>query len=524
MILRKLITTDYKQFPGRYEWEFDKVTIVKGDNGAGKTNMSVDAPLFALTGYSIANMDGIPTQGKKSCSVQVIIEHKGKTYDITRSVPTNLSVKIDGAEIDSIGTAGKQEYLNKIFGNTDYIRRFRLITNSRKYNKTQETNFLEEGKTTLNKILLSLNQTNFNGIRQRLLQKKSERENYQISNLGKNLHYPSEKRLQVLIASYEEANNSYKEIMADLSPSRSEYATMCGQQGGLRAERDTLTKQIHNLKTYPNCYACKQPLPQEQRQNSIIEKEAELKKIEEAFTKLAEEMNIQQSMVKSLESTAQETLTMRDKIGSYRDKIQASIASRKNQTKFIYTEKDVLIIKKAIDELDKFYSYYLKQSIEVLAPIINSVIGKLGLAIEFITDTKGNFDLVLHQGNQTFAYDFMSDGQRLIINSAFKIALLLERGEDGWIVADEGFSSLTEENLRHIFTLFSNLPFQLVCVLHRYDNVPESVRIIDLSPKEGKSAPNIENSQPTGSSVKSEGENETIPAIKRGRGRPKKDI
>jgi energy-coupling factor transporter ATP-binding protein EcfA2 len=77
-------------------------------------------------------------------------------------------------------------------------------------------------------------------------------------------------------------------------------------------------------------------------------------------------------------------------------------------------------------------------------------------------------------------YKLLSTGQKLVLSIAFKLAILLEKNETGLMIADEGFSSLDIENLNHIFDLFNGLPFQLICVLHRFEDVPDGATVITL--------------------------------------------
>jgi len=138
------------------------------------------------------------------------------------------------------------------------------------------------------------------------------------------------------------------------------------------------------------------------------------------------------------------------------------------------------MMKTAIEALDSFCNYYLTEWIKTLEPIINNVIKKIGFTVSFLLDEKGDLDIVLNKDGYNYLYKELSTGQRLVFTIGFQLALLLERGESGLVIADEGFSSLDEETLTHIVELFNDLPFQLVMMLHRYDNPPEGIHIIKL--------------------------------------------
>ena len=141
----------------------------------------------------------------------------------------------------------------------------------------------------------------------------------------------------------------------------------------------------------------------------------------------------------------------------------------------------MLIVKKAIEELDKLSSYYITESLKILEPIINDIVSKIGFEVSFTINEKGKFAIEMQKDNISYKYKDLSTGQKLVLQIAFKLALLLERNETGIIIADEGMSSLDQENLEHVLGIFNNLPFQLFLVLHHFEDIPEHIRVINLT-------------------------------------------
>jgi energy-coupling factor transporter ATP-binding protein EcfA2 len=119
-------------------------------------------------------------------------------------------------------------------------------------------------------------------------------------------------------------------------------------------------------------------------------------------------------------------------------------------------------------------------TVKNLEPIINSVISRINFRILFAIDNKNNLDFILYKDNEEFQYKDLSSGQRLILTIAFQVALLLEKGDVGFIVADEGFSVLDDEAIKLLYELFETLPFQLISIIHRVDNIGENVNVIRL--------------------------------------------
>ena len=141
-----------------------------------------------------------------------------------------------------------------------------------------------------------------------------------------------------------------------------------------------------------------------------------------------------------------------------------------------YTQRDLLIINKCIKELDNFYNYFITEWIKTLEPIINTVLDKIGFKISF----KDDFDIVLYKDNDEYSYKDLSTGQKLILSLAVKLAILLERGEKGIVICDEGFANLDEINLKYVLQLCKDFPFQLISVIHRFSIEDDSINHIEL--------------------------------------------
>ena len=98
----------------------------------------------------------------------------------------------------------------------------------------------------------------------------------------------------------------------------------------------------------------------------------------------------------------------------------------------------------------------------------------------FKINDKGKFSITLQKESIEYDYKDLSTGQKLILQIAFKLALLLNKGETGLIIADEGLSSLANENLIYMLDMFDNYPFQLIYITHIPHNYPHGVKLIDL--------------------------------------------
>jgi len=470
MIIKYIKVKNFLIFEKEQTFWFDPLTMVKGSNGSGKSTLIVDSLLFTLFGYSKKSLSEVPTKGTKSCTVEIKLELNSNVYVIKRQYPTKIHITENDTELKFVNSKDAQNYLTKLFKNTEYFRKFRMV------DTIDGVNILEEGKASLNKTLLSLQQSNFNNIRQNLLNIKKDREVYNKDKLGIVLHYPSEKRLKVLQDSYNAINDEYRAIKAEKDELNSNYISLTNQKCRGEENLSRCKRQRDKLLTTEKCFVCNQTIQKTDQTRLLKDLNNEIININESIKSKLDIIEDLKEVIQSLESDLMKKLSKKEKI--YR--LKTILDNRIKQKSYKYSTKDVVIVKKAIEELDNFYSYYLTQWVKGLEPIINSVLEKINFQLNFELDEKNNFDIKLFKDNQEFGYKDLSNGQKLILSIAFKIALLLEKNEQGLIVADEGFSSLDDENLGHILTLFQNIPFQLICVIHRYED-RLGIKVIDLN-------------------------------------------
>jgi len=287
-----------------------------------------------------------------------------------------------------------------------------------------------------------------------------------------------------------------------------------------KKDLEELNSQNTSLTKEKICYVCKRPL-EKQSEKEVVksqkEKETELlQNIEKNETKILElqenQLFIEEAMKREKDRKLQdyaknindlktdiinltkeaknnEEILIQDKKNrdflsnkkEYLQILKMKLETRIKQKDFKYTLKDVEIVKKAIIEVDGLSTYYLTETVKILEPIINSVLEKIDFKVKFETNEKGKFEIKLERQGIVYKYKDLSTGQKLLLQIAFKLAILLERNSYGIIVADEGMSSLDEENLGHILQIFENYPFQLLLVLHRFNEVPDNIQVINLT-------------------------------------------
>lgn len=458
------------------EFDFQNINFVKGSNGSGKSTLVLDSLLFGFYGFTMKErLSDLPTRDKsKSCMVEINLNYSKSTYIIRREYPTKLQIKKDNKWLDFKTSKETQNYIDELLGTRDNFLKFRTLD---AYNK--EANFLEEGQTTLKKIIFSLSDELFNTVRKRLTEMKRERELRNKDEMVLYKHFPSETRLKVLKTGFRSLNDQINELKGDIREIERGKLQDERKKSQISEKKRAASKAEHTLKTSKKCYACGQELPKIKQQEMLKNLSKEIVELEKSLPDIEKQLEMAYEIIEGYEKQKDNLRIKQDKLNGLINKLEA----RLKQKNYIYTNKDIIIVKEAIKELDNLSSYYLKESIKILEPIINNVLSKIGFEVKFVINDKGKFALSLIREGIEYNYKDLSTGEKLILQVGFKLALLLERGETGIIIADEGFSSLDESNVHHVLRIFESYPFQLFFIVHHLGDIPENINIIELDKK-----------------------------------------
>ncbi len=471
MILRRIKLQDF-QIYREFEATFSSMTFIRGRNGTGKTTLGLESIMFCLWGYSSKNLTEIPTRGKaNTCLVEVELEHEGDVYIVERRIPTFLKIVKNGEEIQFETKTEAQAYLQNLFGEPLNFKKFRMIDSE------VGINFLDpRSAATFKKIIFSISEDQFNRAKDNLGRIKQEREIWNKNNAVIYSNFPSEKRLAALDKGILGLQSDQRGLLNEDAQLANEQLRQNNSIGQIQGQIRNVENQKAKMKA-DHCYACGQSLDPNRNAQIISQLEGNLcdlhKQLQEARGIMVEIEEIRSQGQPSLSNIAARI----NKLVQLKTKLEG----RLKQRKYIYTNEDVEIVKQAIKELDVISTSFLVKSVKNLEPIINQVLEKIQYHLEFDINDKGKFDMrLINGGGEIFTYNDLSTGQKLMLQIAFKLALLIERGEEGVIIADEGLSSLDRENLLHILKIFENYPFQLICVLHHFDEIPMGVKTIDL--------------------------------------------
>jgi len=463
MIIKSLKITNLQLFKSAYA-EFDKINVISGlnkdnpsesGNGSGKSTFVLRAILFALYGYCEEGLTlkDLIRFGDKETSVEIELSENltENNFRIVRKIPSELQVFLNDKEIQANTATIKQQFINEHFGDVNFFRQYRCV------DLKNGINVLDLGIVSLRKTLMGFIEGIFTEIRTRLLAQKVERERY---STDKKLykHYLSEKRLDLLNASLDEIKKDYQRFEKDKGIQQ-------GVINLIKSEISSREKIIYYkqqemkkvdegicpvLKT-----KCEKITPKNKSPNLGMTKEIDI---------IKEEIN---DYKKQLESEEESIEYYNDSLSALQDKgskAREKLLRLKGAFQFKdykYTKADIVIYDEAIKVLDSFAGEYIREWLGSLSIILNNLLNKLNIRVEFTADK----DFIrVFDNEQILKYDQLSMGQKCFLGTVFKLAILLQQNKTGLVLMDDGLNNLDAINLTNLISICQTLPFQIIAV------------------------------------------------------------
>lgn len=482
MFIKKLILHNFQLFIDQ-EITFDKINVVSGineddsessSNGSGKSTLVKHAITFVLYG----DVSGIKLQdlihiGKKEARVELVIQKGKDVFRIIRKIPSGLIIFLNDNEVKFNTATLSQIFINEQFCDYSFFKKYRMIDSS-------GINLLDLGIISLRKELMSFVDDLFTSIRKSLLNKKLERETYNVNKRLYRFHL-SEKRLQLL----EENSKKRLENLHLAEESYNEQSKVNNELSSEISSREKIIKYKEQDNKKLNNGICpvlnnKCSVLNEHSLKVNINQTKEIVKIQSEIKVLNSDLEIENSVLNYNQLIVEQQKLKLRKTEQYLLKLKEAFKFKN----YKYTAQDVLLYSEAIKTIDSFAAYYVSEWLSQLALIINDILKVVNLQVEFSVDK----DFIKIQNeNAELKYEMLSSGQKVFLSAIFKLAILMQRGDyNGIIIADEGLSTLDNINLKKFIEIAKTLNYQFFVV---YQNVPEieDVHKIEVIRKEGVS-------------------------------------
>lgn len=469
---------------------FGKINFITGKNldtndgnGVGKSAL-IQSILLLIGGSKLSdlNLSKFIRNNEKEAILEGSIEtSSGDLLEIKRVLKSkgsgSLTVKINNQDLNLTTSSQYQDVIFENIGFSDDFKKFRIIDNS------SGINILDFSSGQLRKTLMNLCQDKFDNIRKKLLEKKNEFEKYSMAHIIVK-HAPSIKRLKIIEgAIYLIGTTELTNINKELNEYQKEKNDLSRNAGYYKQERDSSKQAYQKLQNMNQCYACYQNVPEQHKQKHFERFNKVIKESQEKLTEVLSKIEIYNDLILTKSKKQSEICRKKEKLSQ----LKYQLETRLKQSNYKYTLKDIELAKSAIEEIDNFANYYIVEWVNTIEPIVNTYLEVLNMKFSFNINEKGNLNPKIKRDDDELDYEQLSQGEKIFVSFIFKIALLLENNNSGLIIADEGLSALSTENLNRIITLASNLPIQLIAVTHNVDVDMSKTNVINIEKQKGVS-------------------------------------
>lgn len=374
---------------------------------------------------------------------------------------TTLKIFADNQEIQFNTNTIGQVYLEEIIGTLDFFRSYRCVSD------TQGINLLNMGIVTLRKTLMSFIEGIFTNIRTRLLAQKVERERY---STDKKLykHCLSEKRLIILNVALDIIKKEYLKFEKDKN-------TQQGIINQIKSEIFSREKIIYYKQQEAkklNGGVCpilgsKCPVISGHLEKVDIIKNKEIDTIKEEIKTYKQQLESEEESIEYYNDTLS---ILRNKENKAREKL-LRLKGAFQFKDYKYTKSDILIYDEAIKVLDSFAGEYIREWLSSLSIILNNLLNKLNIRVEFT----GDKDFIrVFDNEQILKYDQLSTGQKCFLGTVFKLTILLQQNKTGVILLDDGLNNLDLINFKNLIDIAKTLPFQLIAVYQNNEEIEDT--------------------------------------------------
>ena len=493
-------------------------TLIVGENGSGKSTI-LDALTFSLFGKAFRNIKKpqlINSINEQNCITEVEFFIGKKQFLVRRGIKPNLfEIEVDGVMINQDSKARDyQEHLEKnilklnyksftqivILGSSSFVPFMQLKSNDRRV--IIEDLLDIEVFSTMNLLLKNKmsdlkQEVNLNELEMSKTENAVELQEDYISKMKQNN--------EQLISANQEKIDKSKEDIASYNLQISDIETRIeglnklvenfdqqqNKQKKLEKYEDEISKNLKKVekeiefyRQNTDCPVCKQTIDEDHRECEISEKQKKKTELDDAVTKIAEELQLSIKSIQEMTETQKSITDFQSEITKHNASISAinqyiqkvneeiqtlnengaDVADASKKLKKLKSDqKNLLTLKEQYSNMSSIYDVasvllkdggikttIIKKYLPIMNKLINKYLASMDFYVSFNLDENFN-ETIKSRFRDEFTYASFSEGEKMRIDLALlftwrAIAKLKNSMSTNLLILDEVFDSSLDED------------------------------------------------------------------------------
>jgi len=493
-------------------------TLIVGENGSGKSTI-LDALTFSLFGKAFRNIKKpqlINSINEQNCITEVEFSIGKKHFLVRRGIKPNIfEIEVDGVMINQDSKARDyQEHLEKnilklnyksftqivILGSSSFVPFMQLKSNDRRV--IIEDLLDIEVFSTMNLLLKNRvselkQEVNLNELEMSKTENAIELQEDYISKMKQNneqLISANQEKIDKSnedIASYnlqisdiETRIESLNKLVVDFDQQQNKQRKLEKYEDEISKNLKKVEKEIEFYRQNTDCPVCKQTIDEDHRECEISEKQKKKTELDDAVTKIAEELQLSIKSIQEMTETQKSITDLQSEItkhnasisaiNQYIQKVNEEIQTlnekgadvtdaSKKLKKLKSDQKNLLTLKEQYSNMSSIYEVasvllkdggikttIIKKYLPIMNKLINKYLASMDFYVSFNLDENFN-ETIKSRFRDEFTYASFSEGEKMRIDLALlftwrAIAKLKNSMSTNLLILDEVFDSSLDED------------------------------------------------------------------------------
>ena len=493
-------------------------TLIVGENGSGKSTI-LDALTFSLFGKAFRNIKKpqlINSINEQNCITEVEFSIGKKHFLVRRGIKPNIfEIEVDGVMINQDSKARDyQEHLEKnilklnyksftqivILGSSSFVPFMQLKSNDRRViiedlldiEVFSTMNLLLKNKISDLKQEVNLNELemskNENAIElQEDYISKMKQNNEQLISANQNKIDKSNEDIasyNLQIADIETRIEGLNKLVENFDHLQNKQRKLEKYEDEISKNLKKVEKEIEFYRQNTDCPVCKQTIDEDHRECEISEKQKKKTELDDAVTKIAEELQLSIKSIQEMTETQKSITDFQGEItkhnasisaiNQYIQKVNEEIQTlnekgadvtdaSKKLKKLKSDQKNLLTLKEQYSNMSSIYEVasvllkdggikttIIKKYLPIMNKLINKYLASMDFYVSFNLDENFN-ETIKSRFRDEFTYASFSEGEKMRIDLALlftwrAIAKLKNSMSTNLLILDEVFDSSLDED------------------------------------------------------------------------------